>query len=44
MKAGHSMKISILDQSPISVGKTAEQALKESLKLAQIGEELGYTR
>ena len=38
------MKISILDQSPISVGKTAEQALKESLKLAQIGEELGYTR
>ncbi|UOR11888.1 LLM class flavin-dependent oxidoreductase [Halobacillus amylolyticus] len=38
------MKISILDQSPISAGTTAGQALQESMKLAQIGEELGYTR
>ncbi|HWO96655.1 MAG TPA: LLM class flavin-dependent oxidoreductase [Bacillus sp. (in: firmicutes)] len=38
------MKLSILDQSPISSGKTARQALQESVKLAQIGEELGYTR
>ncbi|MDG5789814.1 LLM class flavin-dependent oxidoreductase [Evansella sp. AB-P1] len=38
------MKLSILDQSPITPGKTAQQALKESLKLAQVGESLGYTR
>jgi luciferase family oxidoreductase group 1 len=38
------MKISILDQSPISSGKTAGQALQESVKLAQMGEKLGYTR
>jgi luciferase family oxidoreductase group 1 len=38
------MKISILDQSPISSGKTAGEALQESMKLAQIGEKLGYTR
>ncbi|WP_374721805.1 LLM class flavin-dependent oxidoreductase [Peribacillus tepidiphilus] len=38
------MKISILDQSPISSGKTAQDALQESMRLAQIGEKLGYTR
>lgn len=38
------IKLSILDQSPISSGKTAGEALQESMKLAQIGEELGYTR
>jgi luciferase family oxidoreductase group 1 len=38
------MKLSILDQSPISSGKTAKDALEESIKLAQIGEQYGYTR
>ncbi|MDE3838683.1 LLM class flavin-dependent oxidoreductase [Bacillus methanolicus] len=38
------MKLSILDQSPISSGTTAAKALQESMKLAQIGEKLGYTR
>ncbi|MBD1380396.1 LLM class flavin-dependent oxidoreductase [Metabacillus arenae] len=38
------MKLSILDQSPISSGQTAKEALNESLKLAQEGEKLGYTR
>lgn len=38
------IKLSILDQSPISSGKTAGEALQESMKLAQMGEELGYTR
>ncbi|QGQ47979.1 LLM class flavin-dependent oxidoreductase [Metabacillus sediminilitoris] len=38
------MKISILDQSPISSGKTAEDALEASVKLAQFGEQYGYTR
>lgn len=38
------MKLSILDQSPISSNQTAKEALNESLKLAQAGEVLGYTR
>ncbi|SDO01610.1 luciferase family oxidoreductase, group 1 [Psychrobacillus sp. OK028] len=38
------MKLSILDQSPISLNHTAKDALNESLKLAQAGEVLGYTR
>ncbi|MDQ0220616.1 LLM class flavin-dependent oxidoreductase [Peribacillus cavernae] len=38
------MKISILDQSPILSGATPEQALQESLRLAQAGEKAGYTR
>lgn len=38
------MKLSILDQSPISSNQTAKDALYESVKLAQKGEEFGYTR
>ncbi|WP_338452902.1 LLM class flavin-dependent oxidoreductase [Niallia oryzisoli] len=38
------MKLSILDQSPISSNQTAKEALDESMKLAQEGENLGYTR
>lgn len=38
------MKLSILDQAPISSGQSAKEALYESLKLAQAGEALGYTR
>jgi len=38
------VKLSILDQSPISAGKTAQEALHTSVKLAQLGEELGYER
>ena len=38
------MKLSILDQSPISSNQTAKEALNDSLKLAQAGESLGYTR
>ncbi|MCQ6274930.1 LLM class flavin-dependent oxidoreductase [Bacillus sp. V3B] len=38
------MKLSILDQSPISSNQTAQEALNESIKLAQVGEMLGYTR
>lgn len=38
------MKLSILDQSPISSHQTAQDALNESVKLAQLGDELGYTR
>ena len=38
------MRLSILDQSPISSNHTAKEALNESLKLAQVGEALGFTR
>lgn len=38
------MKLSILDQSPISSNQTAKESLDESTKLAQAGENLGYTR
>ncbi|WP_394232230.1 LLM class flavin-dependent oxidoreductase [Niallia oryzisoli] len=38
------MKLSILDQAPISANQTAQEALVNSLKLAQAGEKLGYTR
>ncbi|AXF55043.1 LLM class flavin-dependent oxidoreductase [Salicibibacter kimchii] len=38
------MKLSILDQSPISSNQTAEEALNESMELAQLGERLSYER
>lgn len=38
------MKLSILDQSPIRKGGTAQDALQETLELAQVAEKLGYTR
>lgn len=38
------MRLSILDQAPISSNKTPRDALLESLQLAQAGERLGYTR
>ena len=38
------MRLSILDQAPISSNQSAAEALRESMKLAQAGEALGYTR
>jgi luciferase family oxidoreductase group 1 len=38
------MKISILDQSPISEGSTGAAALRNSLDLARLADELGYHR
>src|SRR5699024_5606121 len=38
------MKLSILDQAPISTNMTSSQALKNSIKLAELGDTLGYTR
>lgn len=38
------MKLSILDQSPISSGKSAQDALQASMDLAKEGEKLGYIR
>ncbi|WP_121662073.1 LLM class flavin-dependent oxidoreductase [Metabacillus litoralis] len=38
------MKLSVLDQSVISEGQTAINALQNTIELAKITEELGYTR
>ncbi|WP_075619095.1 LLM class flavin-dependent oxidoreductase [Paenisporosarcina indica] len=38
------MRLSILDQSPVSFGATARQAMEASMQLAQSGEKMGYTR
>ena len=38
------MKLSVLDQSPISRGSSPEEALKNTVQLAKITEKLGYTR
>ncbi|MFD1738668.1 LLM class flavin-dependent oxidoreductase [Bacillus salitolerans] len=38
------MKLSILDQSPISSNQTAQEALYNSVNLAQAGESFRYTR
>ncbi|WP_257391768.1 LLM class flavin-dependent oxidoreductase [Mesobacillus jeotgali] len=38
------VKLSVLDQSVISAGDTAAQAFRKTADLAQITEELGYTR
>lgn len=38
------MKLSILDQVPITSGKDAYDALQAAIRLSQIGEKLGYKR
>lgn len=38
------LKLSILNQAPVSEGQTTQAALDNAVKLAQIGDELGYHR
>ncbi len=38
------MRLSVLDQSPISEGSTGAQALRNTLDLARLADELGYHR
>jgi len=38
------LRLSVLDQSPISQGSTAGDALRNSLDLARLADRLGYTR
>lgn len=38
------MKLSVLDQSPVSDGNTAKEALADSIELAKLADDLGYTR
>ncbi|MBC6609904.1 LLM class flavin-dependent oxidoreductase [Hymenobacter sp. BT507] len=44
MKTPSSIRLSVLDQSPVRQGGTARQALLETVQLAQHAEALGYTR
>lgn len=39
-----SLRLSILDQSPISEGSSGQQALRNTIDLAQLADELGYHR
>src|SRR5699024_2413278 len=43
-KEGGELKLSILDQVPISSGESASDALKSSIELAKAADRLGYTR
>ncbi|MFA1819129.1 LLM class flavin-dependent oxidoreductase [Virgibacillus oceani] len=38
------MKLSILDQAPVSSGKTEQEALNATIALAQTADQLGFTR
>ena len=38
------MKLSIFDQVPVSKGMTSTEALQNSIKLAQLGDQLGFER
>src|SRR3954452_6902255 len=38
------MRISVLDQSPISEGSSGPEALRNTIDLAQLADELGYAR
>ena len=44
MKLDKSLTFGVLDQSPIRSGETAAEGLKETVKLAQATEKLGYAR
>ena len=38
------LKLSVLDQTPIRRGSNAVEALRESIELVRLAENLGYTR
>jgi luciferase family oxidoreductase group 1 len=38
------VRLSVLDQTPVSEGSTAAQALRDSIDLAELADELGYHR
>lgn len=43
-KRGSIVKLSILDQAPISSGNTAQETLQNAVNLARTGDKLGFTR
>ena len=38
------MKLSVLDQSPVPEGSTGAKALRNTIDLARLADELGYER
>src|SRR6201995_1033192 len=40
----NNIRLSVLDQSPVRKGVTAEQAVQETVELAKFTDNLGYTR
>ncbi|MGI4863411.1 MAG: LLM class flavin-dependent oxidoreductase [Janthinobacterium lividum] len=44
MSTSPTLRLSVLDQSPVRPGATARQALQETTALAQLADRLGYTR
>jgi luciferase family oxidoreductase group 1 len=44
MPAEHPYKLSVLDVSPVPSGSTSSDALRNTLDLAQLADQLGYTR
>jgi len=44
MENKQALKLSVLDQSPVRKGGNAKDALQETVKLAKLADELGYTR
>ncbi|WP_205711173.1 MsnO8 family LLM class oxidoreductase [Hymenobacter sp. HDW8] len=40
----NTLRLSVLDQSPVRQGGTARQALEETIQLARLTDQLGYTR
>lgn len=44
MASNHKIKLSVLDQSPVRKGSTAQQAIQETLQLARYADEAGFTR
>ena len=44
MSTSPTLRLSVLDQSPVRPGATARQALLETTELAQLADRLGYTR
>lgn len=44
MSSDRPLKLGIVDQSPVPNGRTATEAVQETLELARLAERLGYTR
>ena len=44
MAESSTLRISVLDQSPISEGSTGADALRNTLDLARLADQLGYHR
>lgn len=44
MEGGCKVRLSVLDQAPITSGSTPQSAIEKAVELAEVAEELGYSR